>query len=81
MYQLSIPTLSCGHCVATITKAVQALDSTASLQFAVSEHQAVVTTSVGLDNLRSALAEAGYPVEAAIEIGSPAPAHHCEMCG
>lgn len=81
MYQLSIPAMSCGHCVATITKAVQALDSAASLQFSVPEHKVDVTTAVDVATLKSALAEAGYPVEAVTEVGSPAAGHHCEMCG
>ncbi|MDN3922605.1 heavy-metal-associated domain-containing protein [Roseateles violae] len=61
-YQFHLPDMSCGHCVAAITEAVQAADAAATLQFD-REQRRVQIASGALDQqaLAELLSEAGYP--------------------
>jgi copper chaperone len=68
MYELTIPAMSCGHCRKTITAAVRALDSRATLDFDMAAHRVSLTTTSGLSEVKQALDAAGYPVE---DVDSP----------
>ncbi len=56
-----LPDMSCGHCVATITKTLQALDPAAHLNFDREARRVMVQTQVPREQLAAALDEAGYP--------------------
>jgi copper chaperone len=79
MYELTIPAMSCGHCQKTITNAVHALDSSASLSFDMGAHKVTVETAADLSTVKQALDAAGYPAEAA-EQKNAGGGCHCDMC-
>lgn len=62
MYQLEVQNMTCGHCAATVTKAVKAIDSAATVNVDLAAKTVAVSSSAPLDAVRSAIAEAGYPV-------------------
>lgn len=64
MIKLSIPDMSCGHCVKTITGAITTEDAAANVQCDLGSHQITVETSLSESALRTLLTEAGYPPEA-----------------
>lgn len=61
MYTLNIPKMSCGGCVNTIKAALMKLDDKALIEVDLPAKQVTITTDLPLDNLRSALAQVGYP--------------------
>lgn len=61
MLQLIIPAMSCGHCVKSITEAVQRLDAHASITADTASKQVSVDTSASAEAVRLALTEAGFP--------------------
>lgn len=79
MIELTIPAMSCGHCVQTITGAVLALDGNATLSFDLPEHKVTLETAAELNEVKQALDAAGYPVEKA-EAKSAGGGCHCDMC-
>ena len=54
--------MSCGHCVASITRAVQALDKSANVTVDLRAGRVTVQSSLGENEVRQAIADAGYPV-------------------
>ncbi len=61
MLTLSVPDMSCGHCVKTITEAVQALDAKAVVRPNLEVRQVTIDTNAKYDAVIAALTEAGYP--------------------
>lgn len=61
MYELTMPAMSCNHCKQSITRAVQGLDASATLQFELPAHRLKVTSTLPLAALLAVLADAGYP--------------------
>lgn len=61
MLTFHLPDMTCGHCVRTVTQAVQAADATARVQADVPNHQVHVETTLPRAAVVAALAEAGYP--------------------
>ena len=57
-----VPDMSCGHCVATIEKALKAADPTATLRTDLGERTAEIDTTVPSDAISQVLAAAGYPL-------------------
>jgi copper chaperone len=60
MLSFEIPTMSCGHCVRTITEAVQALDPAADVKTDLPTHRVDVQTSAPREAVVARLVEAGY---------------------
>ena len=58
--ELTLPGMSCGHCVKTVTATAQRLDPGAQVQADLVTHRVAVQTTAGRDALVAALAEAGY---------------------
>ena len=56
-----VPDMSCGHCVATIEKALKAEDPTATLRTDLKARTAEINTTVSSDALVQLLTAAGYP--------------------
>lgn len=59
--KLNIPDMSCGHCVATIEKAVKAFDPSAIVRPDLASHTAEIETSISTATVIEALEGAGYP--------------------
>ena len=59
--ELTLPDMTCGHCVKTVTATVQRLDAQARVQTDLATHRAVFETGVAREMLVKALAEEGYP--------------------
>lgn len=57
--------MSCNHCVAAITKAVQAVDPAAKVSADVPAQQVSVESGAPAQAVREAIEAAGYPVRAA----------------
>ena len=60
MISFDIPTMTCGHCVRTITEAVHAVDPAAQVQADLPTHRVNVETSAPREALVAQLVEAGY---------------------
>lgn len=60
MQHIAIPEMTCGHCVKTITKAVQSVDAAAQVQADLATHSIGVTSSASAASLSAAIAAAGY---------------------
>ena len=61
MISFHVPDISCGHCVAHVTEAVQALDAAAQVSVDLASKQVDVQSSQPREALVAALTEAGYP--------------------
>ena len=60
MISFDIPNMTCGHCVRTITAAVQAADPAAPVQADLARHRVQVDSTAPRDVLVKQLVEAGY---------------------
>lgn len=67
MYRLIVEGMSCGHCVAAVTKALQALDANAKVDVELATQTVNVETSAPLEDVRREVADAGYPVHQATQ--------------
>ncbi len=69
MIAFEVQDMSCGHCVASITKAVQALDAQAQIQIDLPRHLVQVQADRSdAAQIEAAIRDAGYtpvPVQAA----------------
>ena len=65
MYQLQVENMSCGHCVGSVTKAVQSVDPQAQVQIDLSNKSVKVESPAELGAISAAIVEAGYPVTSA----------------
>ena len=60
MIEFTLPTMTCGHCVKTVTAAVQQVDAAARLQIDLTTHQVRIESSKPAAEFQHALAEEGY---------------------
>jgi len=63
---LIAPDISCGHCVATVQKALSLLEGVNRVEASAETKQVIVDfdpSRISLDRLESALDDAGYPVQ------------------
>ena len=65
MYQLTVEGMSCGHCIASVTRAVQALDAEAKVDVELATQTVRVDTTAELADIKHAVAKAGFPVHQA----------------
>jgi copper chaperone len=65
MYQLQVENMSCGHCVGAVTKAVHAIDAGAKVEIDLATKSVKIDSATPLAPLKSAIADAGYPVTSA----------------
>lgn len=66
MHSFTLPDMSCGHCVATITEALKAADAQARIEIDREARTARVDSTLPRETLAAALTAAGY---------TPAPAN------
>lgn len=64
MYEFHLPDMTCGHCSATVTKTVRALDAEARIEIDLPTHRLRVQSSRSREQLAAALNEAGYAPQA-----------------
>jgi copper chaperone len=65
MYEFDVQDMSCGHCVASVTRAVQKLDAAARVDVDLAAKKVRVESARTLDEVRTAIADAGFPVTGA----------------
>ena len=59
--ELTLPSMTCGHCVKVVTSAAQRLDPQAQVQADLATHQVRVETHAAREALVKALSDEGYP--------------------
>lgn len=64
MYELQVEGMSCGGCVRSVTKSVQALDAKATVDVDLAAKKVRVDTQASLDAVQAAISDAGYDVTA-----------------
>jgi copper chaperone len=60
MIEFDLPTMTCGHCVATVTKTVQGLDAQARVEIDLSAHRVRIESQQPRETIAKALTEQGY---------------------
>jgi copper chaperone len=65
MYQFNVEDMTCGHCVGSVTQAVQAVDSHAEVDISLRDKRVSVRSSAAQDEIAQAIREAGYTPRAA----------------
>jgi copper chaperone len=67
MITFQVNDMTCGHCVATVTKAVKALDADARVEIDLPAHKVAVESTGGAAAIERAIRDAGYtPVVASV---------------
>lgn len=61
MTTLHIPDMSCGHCKATVEKAIKVIDPAAHINFDMEARLVALESVMEAAKVQAALAEAGYP--------------------
>ena len=66
MITFQVNDMTCGHCVASVTKAVKTLDATAQVDIDLEAHKVKVESAQPAASVEAAIREAGFtPVAAA----------------
>lgn len=60
MIELTVSDMTCGHCAATITGAVKALDPQASCDVDLAARRVKVETAFSAERVRAAIERAGF---------------------
>ena len=60
MFELTLPTMTCGHCVSVVTQAIKQTDPQALVEIDLASHRVRVETTEDRETIKSAVAEAGY---------------------
>ncbi|GCL65061.1 heavy-metal-associated domain-containing protein [Pseudaquabacterium pictum] len=60
MIELTLPTMTCGHCVRTVTETVKQVDGQATLQIDLASHQVRIESTQPAAAFTAALTEEGY---------------------
>lgn len=61
--ELTLPDMTCGHCVKTVTQTVQKLDPQARVAADLATHRVSIETQADPQKVKAALAEEGYPAQ------------------
>jgi copper chaperone len=62
MYELQVEGMTCNHCVAAVTKSVKEIDANAKVDIDLATHKVCIDSTAKIDDIKSAVAEAGYAV-------------------
>jgi len=60
MIELTLPTMTCGHCVKSVTATVQKIDPVARLTIDLPTHKVQIESARDRDSFAKALTEEGY---------------------
>ncbi len=58
--EFTLPTMTCGHCVGVVTKAIKQADPQALVEIDLASHRVRVQTTEDRETIAAAVAEAGY---------------------
>jgi copper chaperone CopZ len=61
MFEFTIQSISCSHCVRAVTDAVRSVDPQAQVDVDVASKSVRIETTSGRDAVAGALTQAGYP--------------------
>lgn len=61
MAKFNVPDMTCGHCEATVSKAIKEIDGTADVKADLSANKIDVTSTANNADILAALDAAGYP--------------------
>jgi copper chaperone len=61
LIELTLPTMTCGHCVKTVTATVHKVDAAAGVHIDLPAHQVRIESARSAEEFKAALAEEGYP--------------------
>lgn len=64
MYELQVEGMTCGGCANSVKKSVQAVDSAAKVEVDLGSKKVRIDTNLGIDQVKAAVVQAGYPVTA-----------------
>lgn len=67
MFELTLPTMTCGHCVKTVTATVQRVDPAAQLSVDLPTHQVRIGSAKPLSDFVRELSDEGYAPSSAVE--------------
>ncbi|MBY0240845.1 MAG: heavy-metal-associated domain-containing protein [Burkholderiaceae bacterium] len=65
MHTFDVQDMTCGGCAASVTRAVQRLDTAAKVEVDLAAKTVRVASSRTVDEVRAAIADAGFPVTGA----------------
>lgn len=60
MIEFILPTMTCGHCVKSVTATVHQVDATAQVAIDLPTHKVVIHSELLPEAFKAALAEEGY---------------------
>ncbi len=60
MIELTLPTMTCGHCVKTVTRTVQQVDPAAQVEIDLAQHRVRIGSALAAHAFDAALTEEGY---------------------
>lgn len=63
MHELQVEGMSCNHCVSKVTKSVRGIDPNAKVEVDLTGKKVRVNSDRDLDDVSSAIEEAGYAVQ------------------
>ncbi|GLQ15920.1 heavy-metal-associated domain-containing protein [Maritalea porphyrae] len=61
MTKFAVPDMTCGHCEATVTKAIKEVDPFASVKADLATNTITLSSSAEVSTITAALEKAGYP--------------------
>lgn len=61
MIQFTLPDMTCGHCVKSVTRTVLQVDAGALVEIDLPSHAVKIESQQTADAFRKALADEGYP--------------------
>ncbi len=64
MIELTLPDMTCGHCVRTVTETVQQVDPAAQVEIDLPSHALRIRSDAPAERFKAALADEGYPAQA-----------------
>ena len=65
MIEMTLPTMTCGHCVKTVTRTVQQIDPAAKVEIDLPLHRLRIASDRAAQEFASALADEGYAAQPA----------------
>ena len=80
MIEVTMPAMTCNHCVTTITNAVKEVDKDAKLQFSLRNHKVVVETDLDKLHLKETIERTGYEVASLQKIVTALEDNCCNSC-
>ena len=60
MLELTIPSMTCGHCVSVVTQAIKQADPKATVEIDLASHRVRIQTTEDRATIESVVTEAGY---------------------